>query len=83
MNFEEQQQHTADQLGTTVDEMNRIHDPLHRATAKWLGTTSHSLRVAQGETLTAQELELAYAEEAAIMALQKWVHMAKLEVPTS
>lgn len=81
--FDEHQRGTARALGygDDVDGMNRDHDPLHRATCRWLGVVSHSMRVAAGETLTLAEQHLAELEETAVMALQKFMRHSGAIVP--
>lgn len=81
MTLAAEQQRTAESLGVSVDEMNRVHDPLHRAVARWLGVESYALRFAAGAPLTAEQHELADIEEAAIMALQRWIHRAGVGIP--
>ena len=68
-------------LGTTVEAMDRDHDPLHHALCAWLGITSQSMRVAAGERLTEQEHELAGYEEEAVLYLQRYLGHAGGEVP--
>ena len=79
--FEEHQSDMAAWLGTDVANMDRQHDPLHRAIAGWLGITSHAMRDAAGERLTAREQALAVLEEAACLHLQRYLVNAGAEVP--
>lgn len=66
---------TAEWMGTSVDEMNALHDRLHSALCKWLGVDSYSLRVANGEVLSHAEQPLAWAEEDAALHLRRFVHL--------
>ena len=67
--------------GDDVAAMTRDHDPLHVALAKWLGLpASYSLRMAAGE-LPEAERWLAELEEAAVMAVQRFVRMAGIGIP--
>lgn len=81
--FDRHQLETARALGygDDVAELNRQHDPLHVAMCKWLGVTSHSMRVAAGEELTSDEQRLAEQEEAAVIALQRFLRSCRVEVP--
>lgn len=79
--FEEHQAEMATWLGTTVDEMNRSHDRWHVSLAKWLGATSHALRMAAGAPLSREEAELAGLEEDAVLSVQRYARRAGVEVP--
>lgn len=60
--------------GDNIDLMNREHDQLHAMLADWLGlSASYSLTVAAGGEV---EPGLAEAEEAAVMAVQRFMRMA-------
>lgn len=70
------QERTAAWLGyghgaEAASRMNADHDPLHAALCAALGVPSQSLRMAQGETLTRREMDLAAMEEDAVLAVQK------------
>jgi hypothetical protein len=60
-----------------VDQMNAEHDPLHRDLCNWLGLTSHSMRMAAGETLTLNERRLAALEEDAVLHVQRFRQMSR------
>lgn len=70
--FEAHQQAMADWVGTTVDDLNARHDPLHRSLSAFLGVPSHAMRQAVGEPLTASEQRLADMEEDAVLCCQRW-----------
>ncbi|WP_146049641.1 hypothetical protein [Novosphingobium sp. HII-3] len=78
---DEHQNDMAAWMRTTVDAMNRAHDPLHRALAGFLGVESHALRMAAGEELTEREAHLAGIEEEAVLFCQRWLHQAGGTVP--
>lgn len=71
---------TADRLGyDTTLAMCQDHDPLHALLCDWLGLpSSFALRVAAG--LDA-ESPLARAEEDAVLALQRFMRLAKVALP--
>lgn len=71
----------AEWMGTSVADMERCHDPLHRALCGLLGVTSQSLRQADGEMLTGEEQELAGLEEEAVLHCQRWLVKAGGRVP--
>lgn len=54
------------------------HDALHAALAAWLGLESFALREAAGLDVDA---EIAAAEEAAVLATQKFMRLAGVSVP--
>ena len=83
MTFEEHQAETARQLGygDDVAAMNADHDPLHRALCAWLGVESQALRAAAGERLTKEEQDRAAFEEAAVLAVQKFMRLCGAAVP--
>jgi hypothetical protein len=59
--------------------MDEYHDWTHDCLCRDFGVTSHSLRLAKGETLTPDEQTLAKLEEAAVLHVQRWLaHYAKL-----
>lgn len=58
-----------------VAQMNAAHDPLHARLCDWLGIPSHSMREARGEKLNAADQELAWAEETAVLHVQRLVQM--------
>ena len=62
-----------------VDAMNAEHDPLHRELCAWLGLTSHSMRMAAGETLTPHECQLAAYEEHAVLGVQRLRQMHRVQ----
>ena len=59
--------------GDDIDAMNAVHDPLHEAVTKWLNVPSYALANARGETLTPEQMQLAYYEEDAILHLQRFM----------
>ena len=72
---------TAASLGYGDDTvaMCRDHDPLHQALCSWLGVgESFALRCAAGER---REDELSAAEEAAVMAVQRFAKLAGARLP--
>lgn len=73
--FERNQARTARRLGygEDVEAMNRDHDPLHRALCEWLGLPSYSLSASAGHPV---DPDLARYEEAAVLAVQRFLQMA-------
>lgn len=74
---------TAHSLGYGDDTlaMCQDHDPLHVSLCKWLGLeTSFSMLSAVGRLPEDQEF-LARLEEAAVLAVQKFIRRANLKVP--
>lgn len=73
------QHETARQLGygDDVEAMNRDHDQTHGWITMSLGIPSYSLALSRGETLTQKQCELAWAEEAAVLAIQKLRQLAR------
>lgn len=71
---------TARQLGYSDDTlaMCRDHDSLHARLCDWLGVESYALREAAG---IAVDAEIAAAEEAAVLAVQKFMRLAGAAVP--
>lgn len=65
---------TAQELGYGDDilAMCQDHDALHVAMCQWLNVESFALFRATGQPITAREAELADAEEAAVLAIQKF-----------
>lgn len=59
----------------TISAMDDHHDPLHQILCDTAGVTSFSLLEARGETLSQREQELAWAEENAVLHLQRWLRM--------
>lgn len=68
-------------MGTTVEQMDHVHDRLHRAICAMLGLTSQSLRQAAGEEMTARDYHLASIEEEAILFCQRFLHQAGGKLP--
>lgn len=69
----------AEWMGTTVEEMDAVHDALHEKICSCLGIKSYSLAVRDGEELTHDEWCVANFEEEAILNVQRWLHQgAKL-----
>lgn len=60
----------------TIEAMDRDHDNLHMALAGALGVQSYSLAEASGAKLSESEQELAWAEENAVLHVQRWMRMA-------
>lgn len=75
-----EQAEIARELGYDDDvlQMVRDHDALHVALAGWLGFETFALREAAGLDVPA---ELAAAEEAAVLAVQKFMRLAGAAVP--
>lgn len=67
--------------GDDTLQMCHDHDPLHVSLCKWLGLeTSFSMLSAVGRLPMEQE-SLAHLEEAAVLAVQKFIRRANLKVP--
>lgn len=65
--------------GADVAALTRDHDVLHAALAAWLGLpASYALRQTAGGDVSA---DLAAAEEAAVLALQRFIRLAGLTLP--
>lgn len=64
--------------GDDVLALCRDHDALHVALAAWLGLESFAIRSAAGLDVDA---EIAAAEEAAVLATQKFLRLAGAKVP--
>ena len=80
--FEQHQAATARWMGyPDAAGMNADHDDLHRALCRWLGVTSHAMRIAAGESLSREDHTLANLEEDAVMYLQKFMRHAGAKVP--
>jgi hypothetical protein len=72
--FDQRQDATAEWMGyPDAAAMNRDHDTLHAELCRWLGVTSHSMRLASGATLTPEESTLAALEEDAVLHLQRFM----------
>lgn len=63
------QPETAEWMGCTIEEMNRVHADL----CAWLNVESQSLRIARGEILDANEHMLAWLEESAVLHVQRFL----------
>lgn len=78
----EDQAKTAAELGygTDVERMVEDHDPLHALLCDWLGIgESYALRIAAGEL--PEDHELAYLEEDAVLAVQRFMVAAGAALP--
>lgn len=74
---------TAQELGYDDNTLSMCqdHDPLHVALCRWLGlSVSFSMLSAVGKLHDDQEY-LAIAEEAAVIAVQRFLRLAGVEVP--
>jgi hypothetical protein len=73
---------TARDLGYGDDTlaMCRDHDPTHAALCEWLDVPSHALREAAG---LPRDAKLALLEEAAVLAVQKFMRAAGASLPHS
>lgn len=60
-----------------IGAMNAEHDDTHRRLRAWLGIRSTSLMIARGEPVTKAEQELAWAEEHAACAVQRFIQHAR------
>lgn len=80
--FESHQQEMAGWTGCgSIDELNRLHDPLHRSLCAWLGIDSQALRQSAGDELTHGQQLLAILEEEAVLHVQRLICHAGIEVP--
>lgn len=66
--------------GSDTEAMCRDHDPLHVRLCEWLGLgDSYSLRCAAGLRV---EDEISVAEEAAVLAVQRFMRLCKTATPS-
>src|SRR5690348_12256102 len=68
------QEETAAWLDCSVEEMNELHDDLHRSVEEWTGQHSFSLEIAQNNSVLPLAChELAALEEDAVLYLQRYI----------
>lgn len=77
-----EQDHTAQRLGygADVEAMTRDHDLLHVSLTDWLGLP-HSFSLATAADLPSVHPDLAHLEEAAVLAVQRFMVAAGRSVP--
>ena len=67
---------TAEWMGyETTEAMDAVHDKLHEFLCQMFGVHSYSLMEAEGIELSDEDKPLAWAEENAVLHVQRWLRM--------